>query len=197
MRIHLSTLLLLVGLVAVSIGWVVDRRNDKMELAELRSSRAARDMQIYLGSAMMVSAGSKFSVFDEFDFNDTHDLFSGLLNDPNYQRVLATVCVTELLNIYEHQEQIELVGTMLTGSYDARLSSREALQLLDCDSTDHFFNIARKLEDFNEPEYYPELHDTNSEEYQSLRLFVDDTIAVQNQMYVDEFDPDPRDERKY
>ena len=100
--------------------------------------------------------------------------------------------VTELLNIYEHQTEIELVGALITGTWDARLDAREALYLLKCDEPERFFEIARLLDEFKNPDYHPELHDSNSEEYESLHRFISDTIAVKDQMYVKGFENDPR-----
>ena len=81
---------------------------------------------------------------------------------------------------------------MITGDWDARLDARNALYLLKCNDTETFFEIARTLEDFENPEYYPQLHDTNSEEFKLLQRFVSDTIAIKDQTFVRGFDDDPR-----
>lgn len=190
MKIQLSTLLLLVAFIAVCIVWVTDRQRLTRQLLEQKQTRAQRDEQIYLGSVMMAASSGKFKLFDRFDFNDVDDQLVHIKNDPKYQQLLAEECVTELLNIYEHQNEIEIVGTMLTGSHDARLDAREALYLLKCDDTEQFFEIARSLKCFDNPGFHPEIHDPD--EFKSLHKFISDTIAIKDQMYVKGFEDDPR-----
>jgi hypothetical protein len=192
MKLQLSTLLLLVALIAVCIGWFTDRQNLSRQLLKQKQTRAQRDEQIYLGAVMMGASSGKFHLFDRFDFDDVDEGLVHIKNDPKYQQVLAEECVTELLNIYEYQNEIEIVGAMITGSWDARLDAREALGLLNCEQTEQFFEIAKSLDDFGNPQFHPELHDASSDEYKSLHRFISDTIAIKDQMYVKGFENDPR-----
>ena len=192
MKHQLSTLLLLIAIIAVTIGWITDRQRLSHQLVEQKQARAERDEQIYLGSVMMGSSSGKFQLFDRFDFDDVDDELVHIKNDPKYRKLLNEECVTELLNIYEHQNEIEIVGTLITGSWDARLDARNALSLLNCEKTEQFFEIAKSINDFNNPEYHPELHEPTSDEYKSLHRFVSDTIAIKDQMYVHGFENDPR-----
>ena len=139
MKLQLSSLLLLVGLIAVSIGWVTDRQRLSRQLTQQAQNRTQRDEQIYLGSVMMGASSAKFELFDQFDFDDADDELEHIKNEPKYQQLLTEQCVVELLNIYEHQNEIEIVGALITGSHDARLNAREALYLLNCDTTEQFF----------------------------------------------------------
>ena len=192
MKIQLSTLLLLVALIAVCIVWFTDRHRLTRQLMEQDETRAHRDEQIYLGSVMMGASSGKFELFDRFDFDDVDNQLVHIKNDPKYQQLLTEECVTELLNIYEHQNEIEFVGTMLTGSHDARLDAREALCLLECNDTEQFFEVATSLKGFDNPDFHPELHDPDSVEFKSLHKFISDTIAIKDEMYVKGFEDDPR-----
>jgi hypothetical protein len=192
MKLQLSTLLLLVGFVALSVGWLTDRQRLNRQVRELQESREQRDEQIYLGSVMMGSSTGKFDLLDRFDFDDLNDELSHINNDPKFRQVLSEACITELLNIFEHQSEIELVGTMITGSYDARLSAREAIYLLKCENVNQLFETAKSLDEFSSPDFYPAFHDPSSEEYKSLYKFVSDTIAIKDQMYVRGFENGPK-----
>ncbi len=182
MRFQLSTALLLVALLAVSIGWITDRQRLASRITALNESRAQRDEQIYLGSAIFGSSTGKFELLGRFDFDDLHDELAHIKNDPKFHQILTEECVTEFLNIYDHQKEIEIVGAIIIGSFNARLNAREALYLLKCDDVDQFFEIARSLEDFDDPDFYPELHNQNSDQFKSLHKFVSDTIAIKDQM---------------
>ena len=66
----------------------------------------------------------------------------------------------------------------MVGDYDVRALSRDALHHLKCDTPEDFYRIASTLEYFVPPEHYPEIFDTSSGQYKSLRKFLLDTIAV-------------------
>ena len=67
MKIRLSTLLLLVGLIAACVGWLADRHRLVTDLTRLKESRAVRDDVIFMGAAVMSSSYGQFSLFERIE----------------------------------------------------------------------------------------------------------------------------------
>ena len=167
MKIQLSTALLIFGLVAVCAGWIVDRQRWHSEREALHSSRTVRDEKILTGSVVFGRITAAFQIFDE------------LKGDTTYREYVQAGCVSKLLEILEHKDKIEFSSGLVT-DFDARCLSRDALEYMECNDTEHFFKIAKSLEEYNRSEYYPELYDTDSEEFHALKEFVSDTLKFRD-----------------
>ena len=93
MKFQLSTLLLSIGLVAVCIGWAINRSDMQRELAELGSDRHERDYRINIGSATYGSVSESLDSADDFDDLDV---------DP---KLLNTKLVQRLIELHEHRNR--------------------------------------------------------------------------------------------
>ena len=188
MKIRLSTLLLLVGLIAACVGWLADRHRLVTDLTRLKESRAVRDDVIFMGAAVMSSSYGQFSLFERIEGK-----LANIKDDADYRRLVEKVCVNELIDIHTYQRQIEIAGKLHSDSWDARLHAREALRHLECDEPDQFLEIARSIRGLRT--YHPRIFENDSNETRKLKQFISDTIAIGDQSYVGGFKNDPRDKR--
>ena len=94
MKFQLSTALLLFGIVAVCVGWAVDRHNWSARLASLESDRAIRDERIFVGASISSSAGRACDILEEFT------------DIAGMQEYIQTQLILDFLEIFHVERQL-------------------------------------------------------------------------------------------
>ena len=122
----------------------------------------------------------KMELFDLLEVNYSDGKFAKVVNDPNFRHVLHAECVSEILSIFENQSEMKLVDPLTFGSnnWSSWIIPRVMLYMLECRNADQFFEIAISLDEFNPPDFYPELHDPKSKEYKELHSFISEQCLM-------------------
>ena len=176
MRIQLSTVFLVIALIAILTGWLVERQKWESERARLMEDSSERDVNLFVGFSTFANTNRSTNIFYELsELSDDEEM--------DYAEFMKTQLVSDLLEIFTHQKELKICSeTRAYANFEARSLSRNVLKQLGCKTTDQFFETATSLEKYSNPSYYPELHDSHSDEHNSLRKHVESAILILDQL---------------
>lgn len=87
--------------------------------------------------------------------------------------------VGEMMSLWRYEGSVNDAGFEGAEAGSLRIGSR-ILEVLGCDSTAEFFEVARKLFNDDFADHFPELYDTESEDHKSFRSFVSRSFGVES-----------------
>ena len=163
MKIRLSTMLLVVGLFAVSLGWHTERSRWQNDRQLMEFDHQDREKRIFSSSAKLAETKSVLALL--YRLEDATD----------HKKFIRSERVIQLMDVVRHQKDIDFAGDFAGREYPsigARSISLNLLNDLSCNDTERFFQIAKSVENFNNEHYYRALYDINSIEHKSLSKFV-------------------------
>ena len=153
-------MLLLCGLVCVSTGWIWERHHLKSKLIQQEESCALREEQIFVGSTVYCSVFATVDTLEQLELDD----------DPEHQQYVKTELVSSIIEVYEHQVYIDHIRL-----FDARLLTHRMLRMLDCESTEGFFEMAKSVDSlYNLRGYETEQEDRDKLSQYITRVILDE-----------------------
>ncbi len=166
MKFRLPTLVFLTTIIALSVGWFVDRRHCEQKEAhrKLELSNAIS------GSTFVAYATNTLDLVDRISTSQkpadelVHDRLAG--------------------NVWSLWKNEAAVNTALKSEPNGLTARRLAKQLLDsmkCRNVDEYLSKAKSINDFSSyPQLFPELFETKSAEFDSFGKFIGDTLGDTN-----------------
>lgn len=152
-KFSISSLLLVVALAALAIGWYAERRRAQRE-------RAAHEDQ--LGRMMR---GSHISG-DVDRLVQVSNWYRDRSNDVEFSTLLKAELAFAMWHLWKTESRIDF-------SWDEPVATSfgsDVLRALGCDSADEYFDVARTA--FRDQKQWPEFHDETASDHRSLQDFV-------------------------
>jgi hypothetical protein len=158
MKFNLTSLFLTIAVVALSIGWFTDRMviSNRFETSR-KDSNVATWQETRANECVWISRNWK-----------------------HYPKEFDTFVNGELLfYVCEMWRNESRIGEFCQPPDAAFKNASNALVLIECNTVDDFFEKARLK--FIELDVYPEIQSDNSQEYESLRAFVSESLKPEYQ----------------
>ena len=152
---------------ALCFAWYFDRTRIQRELDTERATTEERLYDIWRGVSTSSEAHECIILSRTYLKRSSDTTFDSSIRD---------ILISTMLDVWMAERHIE---DAFENDGSATTCGNDIITLLDCATTDDFFQLARKWAR-NEIERFPEIHDTESPEHKSLRSFVQRSIETEN-----------------
>ena len=163
MRFRLSTLLTSVALASLSIGWATDHVRQDRKLLVLQQETESKLELVERGTCYWWRA------YDVTSHAESRQKLPDQQDEAWRYRLLATI-----VDVWFHEDAIQYAKWGAPGT--AQGFCQTAMELLEFDSTDDFFEAASGMFANSDKNYLPHIFDRSSKEYKALASFIADSL---------------------
>jgi hypothetical protein len=165
MRFRIGTLLLIVAIFALAIGWAVDHAQHNATVKELRASIELQETDIRYGVATVARATSHWHLLDEIDRDSA--------SKSEFRGLLIVQLIDNLYSLSTNETGINVIEKVPADYWAFKI-----LNSLGCKTVQEFRDLVRATNHrVDHSNAVPQFYDSNSVEYKNFDDFLNRAIV--------------------